>query len=101
MPLPTLLPSRDILTHDLIVKKKEIEIDQKALSNRIKEMIESSMIFSQLKQQPAKLISRKKELEEEQERIKASLENLDENYKITMSYIQSEENVMRTNQEHI
>lgn len=95
------MPSRDILSHELIVKKKEIEIDQTALSNRIKEMIESSMIFSQLKQQPAKLIARKKELEEEQERIKATLENLDENYKVTMNYIQSEENVMRTNQEHI
>jgi len=49
VPLPSLKPSRDILSHELIVKKKEIEIDQTALSNRIKEMIESSMIFTQLK----------------------------------------------------
>lgn len=85
--MPTIKPSRDLWQHQLYVKKKEIESDQNALSNRIKEMIESSMIFSQLKQQPVKLLARKKELEEEQESIKAQLKNLDENYQITMNYI--------------
>lgn len=62
---------KDSFSSKLMAKTKEIEIDKSALSSRIKEMIESSMIFSQLKQQPAKLILRKNELEEEQERIKS------------------------------
>jgi hypothetical protein len=45
-------------------KQKEIKVDQTALSSSIKEMIDSSMIFTQLKHQSAKLLERKNELEE-------------------------------------
>lgn len=72
-------------------KQKEIKTDQAALSASIKEMIDSSMIFTQLKHQSAKLIERKKELEEQQKKTAKQLQILDENYKMTMNYIQLEE----------
>lgn len=90
-----------ISEQSLAQKQKEIQIDQAALSARIKEMIDSSMIFSQLKQQPTKLLQRKRELEEQEEQIRAQLQNLDENYQVTMKYIKSEESIIRMNQDHI
>lgn len=82
-------------------KSKEIQIDQAGLSSRIKDMIDSSMIFAQLKKQPAKLLQRKNDLMEQSKSIQAQLEVLEENYQMTMNYIQSEETTQKMNQEQI
>lgn len=59
------------------------------------------MIFTQLKQQPAKLLQRKNELMEQSKSIQAQMEVLEENYQMTMNYIQSEETTQKMNQEQI
>jgi len=64
-------------------------------------MIDSSMIFAQLKKQPAKLLQRKNDLMEQSKSIQAQLEVLEENYQMTMNYIQSEETTQKMNQEQI
>jgi len=64
-------------------------------------MIDSSMIFTQLKQQPAKLLQRKNELMEQSKSIQAQLAVLEDNYQMTMNYIQSEETTQKMNQEQI
>lgn len=83
------------------LKQREINVDQAALSARIKEMIDSSMIFAQLKQQPGRLLQKKSELVEQEKEIRAQLAILDENYNMTMKYIQSEESTQKVNQDQI
>lgn len=57
------LPLSTQITQKQIEEKQEaLSIDQAALSTRIKDMIDASMIFAQLKQQPSKLQWRKNEL---------------------------------------
>lgn len=82
-------------------KQREIQSDQAALTQRIKDMIDSSMIFSQLKNQPAKLLRRKNELAEQEKQLKQQLQILDENYQMTLNYIHSEESTQRVNQDQI
>lgn len=82
-------------------KSREIQLDQAALSTRIKDMIDSSMVFGQMKQQPGKLLQRKNDLLEQEKQIRAQLEVLNDNYQMTLNYIQAEESTQRVNQEQI
>lgn len=59
------------------------------------------MMFTQLKQQSVSIMQRKNELLEQEKELKAHLQVLDENYKISLKYLAKEEILHKLNQNQI
>ena len=68
------------------------------LNQQVKEMMDSSMVFNQLKMQPKRLLQRKQALMMQAQKIEDQIRLIDENVEITNHYLKQEENTMKINQ---
>lgn len=64
-------------------------------------MIEAKNMFTNLKQQPIKLMSKKAELLQEAEEVQTKINQIEDNLEITNKFIKSEELTMKLNEEQI
>lgn len=67
---------------------------QQVLHLKVREMIESQMGMAQLKQRPSKLQKQKNELHQKLARTQMELNLVEQNFKITKRYIESEQRAM-------
>ena len=67
---------------------------QQVLHLKVREMIEAQMGMAQLKQRPSKLQKQKNELHQKLARTQMELNLVEQNFKITKRYIESEQRAM-------
>ena len=82
----------------ILLKEQEIRARRMRLNQQVKEMMDSSMVFIQLKMQPKRLLQRKQALMMQAQKIEDQIRLIDENVEITNHYLKQEENTMKINQ---
>jgi len=82
----------------ILLKEQEIRARRMRLNQQVKEMMDSSMVFNQLKMQPKRLLQRKQALMMQAQKIEDQIRLIDENGEITNHYLKQEENTMKINQ---
>jgi len=82
----------------ILLKEQEIRARRMRLNQQVKEMMDSSMVFNQLKMQPKRLLQRKQALMMQAQKIEDQIRLIDENVEITNHYLKQEENTMKINQ---
>lgn len=82
----------------ILLKEQEIRARRMRLNQQVKEMMDSSMVFNQLKMQPKRLLHRKQALMMQAQKIEDQIRLIDENVEITNHYLKQEENTMKINQ---
>ena len=82
----------------ILLKEQEIRARRMRLNQQVKEMMDSSRVFNQLKMQPKRLLQRKQALMMQAQKIEDQIRLIDENVEITNHYLKQEENTMKINQ---